>query len=230
MEETQGFRGVYRGVNVALISSATSWGVYMSSYNLLKRIELQNTAGTEKSSLFLGPSFVASVCTVFATNPLVVIRTRMILLNRDSRRSQHTRLQMVPAFSHLMKTEGFGGLFRGAGVSLFAVPQYMLQMLLYELLKREIERQHGSLSSEQYFMSGALSKLVSSAIMYPYQVVRSRVMDVAAESTSMWQVFTQLLRNEGFYGLYRGLSPQLLRVVPHSAISLAVFEYLSGHF
>jgi len=48
--------------------------------------------------------------------------------------------------------------------------------------------------------------------------------DEFAPTTSAWRTLKLLVELDGFRALYRGLGAQLIRVTPHSAIALAVYE------
>ena len=63
---------------------------------------------------------------------------------------------------------------------------------------------------------------------YPTQVVRSRLQQ-RAEGRALvyrgsWQAVAVTWQREGVAGFYRGLPASLLRVMPQSAITLAVYE------
>ena len=89
-------------------------------------------------------------------------------------------------------------------------------------------RQLGSAEVSAY---GALSKLAAAVTTYPTQVVRARLQQrfeagravvyrTAGEAVSLtWT-------REGVAGFYKGLAPSLLRVMPQSAVTLAVYEGL----
>jgi len=81
-----------------------------------------------------------------------------------------------------------------------------------------------AVSPVEYFLAGAASKALACSTLYPYQVVRSRIVDEHAPTTSAWRALVMLIRVDGVVALWRGLGAQLLRVTPHSAIALVVYE------
>lgn len=85
-------------------------------------------------------------------------------------------------------------------------------------------------SSTEIVGMGALSKLVATVITYPNQVVRTRLQQRmggrAIRYRSGWDVLRITLRREGPRGLYRGLLPNVLRVVPQAALTFLVYETL----
>ncbi|CAF1789079.1 unnamed protein product [Brassica napus] len=67
--------------------------------------------------------------------------------------------------------------------------------------------------------SGALG----ASCVYPLQVVRTR-MQADSSETTMKQEFIKTMRGEGVRGFYRGLLPNLLKVVPVASITYIVYE------
>lgn len=52
-------------------------------------------------------------------------------------------------------------------------------------------------------------------------------MPVDRSSNSMTGVFKNILQKEGFVGLYRGITPNFIKVMPAVSISYVVYEYSS---
>jgi solute carrier family 25 (peroxisomal adenine nucleotide transporter), member 17 len=81
-------------------------------------------------------------------------------------------------------------------------------------------------------MLGALSKLIATSITYPQIVIKSRQqsgVNTKGKSTNVWTAMTDVVQNEGFAGLYRGISSKLLQSVLTAAILFMskerVFEF-----
>jgi solute carrier family 25 (mitochondrial folate transporter), member 32 len=85
-----------------------------------------------------------------------------------------------------------------------------------------------ALSPAEITVCGALSKLTASVATYPSQVVRSRLqqrMETRALAyAGAADVVHKTLAREGVRGLYRGLLPNVLRVMPQSALTFLVYE------
>ncbi|KAL4423143.1 hypothetical protein ABPG77_007796 [Micractinium sp. CCAP 211/92] len=84
------------------------------------------------------------------------------------------------------------------------------------------------LSPAEITAFGALSKLAASVATYPSQVLRSRLqqrMDARAlRYTGVGDVIKKTLQREGVGGFYKGLVPNVLRVMPQSALTFLVYE------
>ena len=61
------------------------------------------------------------------------------------------------------------------------------------------------------------------------QVVRARLQDQQNKYSGSLDCISKILRLEGFKGFYKGLSPNLLRVVPATMITFVVYENISFH-
>jgi solute carrier family 25 protein 33/36 len=76
--------------------------------------------------------------------------------------------------------------------------------------------------------SAGMAKLIAAAATYPHEVVRTRLRQAPTVSvgdgkvqmkyTGLVQCFKTVWKEEGMLGLYGGLTPHLLRVVPSAAI------------
>ena len=81
----------------------------------------------------------------------------------------------------------------------------------------------------EYLTFAAVSKLIAASITYPYQVVRSRLQDVNCPYGSSRDCVRQILRYEGVRGLYNGMRPYLLHVVPNVCIVLLIYEQFTNN-
>ena len=78
------------------------------------------------------------------------------------------------------------------------------------------------------FSVAALAKAFAAVVTYPHEVVRTRLRQaptittdtgkVTMKYTGLVQCFKIVAREEGLAGLYGGMTPHLLRVVPSAAI------------
>mmetsp|Transcript_8614 Transcript_8614/g.24642 ORF Transcript_8614/g.24642 Transcript_8614/m.24642 type:complete len:135 (+) Transcript_8614:605-1009(+) len=121
------------------------------------------------------------------------------------------------------------------------VAQGSLQLMAYEglstmsrdfMLGRSPSQQGTvDLSSLHIGAIGACSKLFATFFTYPAQVVRTRLQkrqDAGGHGKvkppTMVATFRTMLHKEGFRGFYKGMVPNLMRTMPQSAITFAVYE------
>ena len=155
---------------------------------------------------------------------------------------------LVDAARRIIAEEGPRGLYRGLIPALVMVSHSAVQFTAYEELKRALTAFHRAaaskqtqggraskgevvLSPQEHLAMGALSKLLASTFTYPLQTIRSRLQQRSdlipsggARYSGLVDAVVQTWRREGLRGFYRGVVPNVLRVMPSSAITFAVYE------
>lgn len=88
------------------------------------------------------------------------------------------------------------------------------------------------LKSAYHFAIGSIAGAFGATMVYPIDLVKTRMQNQRKIALSeilyknSWDCFKKVLKNEGFLGLYRGLSPQLVGVAPEKAIKLTVNDLM----
>jgi Mitochondrial carrier protein. len=132
------------------------------------------------------------------------------------------------------------GFFRGLPLGLIGMfPYAAVDLTTFEYLKRGLlarkARIHGCheddvpLSNFTTGSIGAFSGALSASMVYPLNVLRTRLQ---AQGTvlhprtydGILDVARKTLQAEGVRGLYRGITPNLMKVVPAVSISYVVYE------
>ncbi|KAL8737946.1 MAG: hypothetical protein Q9181_001209 [Wetmoreana brouardii] len=169
------------------------------------------------------PGALTAIC----TNPIWVIKTRM--LSTASHRSGAYR-SITHGTHEIYRTEGLRGFYRGLIPSLFGVSHGALQFMAYEQFKRYrasyVGGEERDLSAMDYLCLSGASKVFAGTVTYPYQVVRARLQMYDAGQTykSARDAVAQIWRQEGVGGFYKGLGPNLVRVLPSTWVTFLVYE------
>ncbi|CCG84930.1 protein of unknown function [Taphrina deformans PYCC 5710] len=226
LHKEHGPRGLYRGLGTNLIGGMLGWGFYFAWYGQIKawmsrgRTQL---SGTE----YLISSALAGILTSICTNPIWVVKTRMLTTNRGEQLAYDNFLD---GLQKIARQEGLKGLYRGLLPSLFGVTHGALQFTLYEMLKnRRADRSPGTTATTADFLQlSAASKILATVMTYPYQVFRSRLQVHNVDpSVSVMSTARDVWSSQGMKGFYRGLTPNLLRVVPATCITMVVYEQVN---
>jgi len=176
-----------------------------------------------------------------ACYPLDLVRTRLT----TELPGQEYYKGITDAFAKIIKGEGILGLYAGLGPTLFvAVPNMAISYTVYGTLKeyvldddlfynlRKVDVDgNESLGWKVTLLCGAASGSLSTLVTMPFDTVRRRMqiqnlhIPEGERLTSFGQIKC-LMQNEGVRGLYRGLTPELLKVVPMVGTMFTVHEYL----
>lgn len=279
------YKDLYRGLGVNIVGNTVSWGLYFALYNRLKRELLVYGSGSGNGSgadgkqviqqqhLYLAAAMMAGTTTSFLTNPLWVLKTRMLGTSAAAPPTASNSPGVNPTVAKeslrsILRNEGLPALWRGFVPGLFGVVQSSLQFTVYEDLKqrrlkyhRRRQEQESAFNSDgegnstsggdgkgqqlptlEYLSISACSKIIATVLLYPYQLVRSRMQmphrpqtptsaTAAAAATpvkhtvSAFRILAHTVRTEGGYtALYKGLGANLLKVVPSTCITFLVYE------
>ncbi|KAG0245245.1 hypothetical protein BGW41_002714 [Actinomortierella wolfii] len=90
-----------------------------------------------------------------------------------------------------------------------------------------------TLSTVEYLCMAASSKVAATVATYPYQVLRSRLQmmrqpGVEAAYTGVMDCIRKIKNTEGFLGFYKGVAPNVIRVLPGTCITFLVYETVSA--
>lgn len=232
--KAEGVRGLYRGVTPNVVTAGSSWGSYFLFYQTIKS-RMQN--GDSHQQLNTGEHLVAAsvagLMTLIFTNPITVVKTR-ICLQQKNLGNVDPNLHysgMTDAFIKIMRHEGIQGLYKGFTPGLCGVIHGAIQFMAYEELKNRyniynIKPIDTPISPAHYLTFAAVSKLFAALTTYPYQVVRARLQETDCKYSGTVDCVRKIIRFEGMMGLYKGLTPYLVHVMPNICLVFLTYEYM----
>jgi solute carrier family 25 (mitochondrial folate transporter), member 32 len=220
---SQGVKGFYAGMSPNLLGATASWGIYFFWYSLLK--DSYSTTQRLQPHQHLLASGLAGALTSLVTNPIWVVKTRMFTQPQTTNRYRN----VFDGLHKLWKQEGVKGYYKGIVPALFGVSHGAIQFMVYEQLKLLVDGK----GTGEYIAMACTSKVVATVCTYPYQVVKSRMQTnqelLKGRYDSVTKTILSIYRNEK-RGFYKGMGVNLIRVLPGTCITFAVYEFLSGHF
>ncbi|CAN1242067.1 Calcium-dependent mitochondrial ATP-magnesium/phosphate carrier protein 2 [Linum perenne] len=133
--------------------------------------------------------------------------------------------------------EGPRAFYKGLVPSLIGIIPYAgIDLAAYESLK-DMSKTYLLNDSEAgplvQLGCGTISGAAGATCVYPLQVIRTRMQAQQANASApykgMCDVFFRTLEKEGYRGFYKGLFPNLLKVVPAASITYMVYEAMKKH-
>lgn len=135
--------------------------------------------------------------------------------------------------STILRTEGVVGLYRGYLPALLGtIPGVSMYFVSFEMSKSFMDgkfREHTSQMRSHLtnFACGFFAEAVSCVIWVPTDVIKERA-QVLNKSNSNFGIMSEIIRKDGFKGLYRGYSATLASFGPFSALYFMFVEQLKS--
>ena len=136
----------------------------------------------------------------------------------------------------VVKKEGVGALYKGLGTSVIGIVPYAgIDLAVNSVLKDAASKVYSARGEEPGVTSvlacGMISSTIAMLATYPINLVRTRLqasgMPGSPKYASPMDVVRQAVRAGGPAALFQGLLPNLMKVLPATSISYAVYDQLS---
>ncbi|XP_010249330.1 PREDICTED: calcium-binding mitochondrial carrier protein SCaMC-1-like [Nelumbo nucifera] len=225
-----GFLGFFRGNGLNVLKVAPESAIRFYTYEMLKNL-IVNAKGEDKGDIGTSGRLVAGgiagAVAQTAIYPMDLVKTRLQTYACEGGK--------VPKLRALTKDiwiqEGPRAFYRGVVPSLLGIIPYAgIDLAAYETLK-DMSRTYVLHDNEPgplvQLGCGTISGALGATCVYPLQVIRTRMQAqryATAAYKGMSDVFWRTFKHEGFRGFYKGIFPNLLKVVPSASITYLVYE------
>ncbi|CDK26468.1 unnamed protein product [Kuraishia capsulata CBS 1993] len=241
----EGIKGLYRGLPAMVLGYFPTWMIYFTVYEQNKKLT-RNLFDHETLS-FATSAILAGAVSTTLTNPIWVVKTRMMIQTGDGRTiydrfpSKHQTgaskdaqvyKSLVDTFVKMYRKEGWKSFYSGLLPSYIGLTHVAIQFPIYENLKKNLNLRDDSSNVGKLTLASIISKVLASSVTYPHEILRTRLqIDKTKVSmmTGLVRTFLSVYKNEGVKGFYSGFIINLTRTVPSSAVTLVTFEYIKGY-
>mmetsp|Transcript_5548 Transcript_5548/g.13891 ORF Transcript_5548/g.13891 Transcript_5548/m.13891 type:complete len:373 (-) Transcript_5548:34-1152(-) len=198
--------------------------------------ELEKTKQQQNHLKIFTCGAVAGTVQAFVICPMEHIKCRLQV------NTQQLYKGPLDACASIVNNHGlFHGLYRGMGVTLWReTPAFGMYFATYDAVKERVENlleekdeKHPIPSHAHAWAASALAGGISGAwtwaIIYPFDVIKSKIQTSPLESRlrkGMWTVGHDLIREHGWKHMFRGLGVTLVRAFPVNAIIFPVYEFV----
>ncbi|XP_075685567.1 electrogenic aspartate/glutamate antiporter SLC25A12, mitochondrial isoform X1 [Rhinoderma darwinii] len=173
---------------------------------------------------------IAGAVGATAVYPIDLVKTRM-QNQRSSFVGELMYKSSFDCFKKVLRYEGFFGLYRGLLPQLVGVaPEKAIKLTVNDFVRDKFTQRDGAIPFLAEVMAGACAGGSQVIFTNPLEIVKIRL-QVAGEITTGPRVSAvTVIRDLGFFGLYKGAKACFLRDIPFSAIYFPVYAHCKSQF
>ena len=224
--QSKGILGFYSGVSAVIVGSTASSAVYFGTCEFGKSI----LSKLHQYPSVLIPPTAGAMGNIVSSAIMV---PKELITQRMQAGAKGRSWQVL---LRIIQNDGFLGLYAGYSATLLRnLPAGVLSYSSFEYLKAAVlsKTKQPHLEPFQSVVCGALAGAISASITTPLDVVKTRLMTqgaskVAASSAVVYSgvldTVKQILVEEGWVGLTRGMGPRVLHSACFSALGYFAFE------
>ncbi|XVF88138.1 hypothetical protein PTKIN_Ptkin19aG0025900 [Pterospermum kingtungense] len=224
--QTDGWKGLFRGNLVNVIRVAPSKAIELFAFDTVNN-QLSPKPG-EEPKILIPASLVAGACagvsSTLCTYPLELVKTRLTI-------EKNMYDGIVDAFLKILQKEGPAELYRGLAPSLIGViPYAATNYFAYDTLRKAYRKvfKEEKIGNIETLLIGSLAGAISSSATFPLEVARKHMQVGALNGRQVYKnvlhALSSILEKEGVQGLYKGLGPSCMKLVPAAGISFMCYE------
>ncbi|KAI9824268.1 MAG: mitochondrial thiamine pyrophosphate transporter [Thelocarpon impressellum] len=213
-----------------VLYSGIQFSVYRSTTMLLHSQTLTTYRLPDAAEAFISGAVAGGVATS-ATYPLDLLRTRFAAQGR-----QKVYSSLLGSIRDIYRHEGLRGYFQGLGAGVGQIVPYMgLFFTTYETLRTPLATLPFLPFGSSDATAGALASVLAKTGIFPLDLIRKRL-QVQGPTRERYvhtniplykgvlRTMQDIVRQEGYKGLYRGLTVSLFKAAPASAITMWTYE------
>lgn len=233
----EGVASLYRGIDSALMRQATyttaRLGIYRTLFNKREIVHGGPIPFLEKVAISMTAGFLGSIIGNPSDLALVRFQSDQTLPVEERRNYKN----VFNAFGRIVKEEGLFSLWKGSGPTIArAMSLNAGQLASFEELKELVSSLRGKNDIVTRIIAVSGSGIICSCVSLPFDNIKTKMQkqkagpDGVLPYKSMIDCFGQTIAREGVTGLWIGLPTFIIRIAPHSIISLLIMDYLHTTF
>ncbi|KAK7113513.1 mitochondrial thiamine pyrophosphate carrier-like [Littorina saxatilis] len=243
----EGWRALWKGHVPAQVLSVVYGMVQYSSFEILTDVvwrlgpvELTTTEWRPVTHTLCG-GVSGSVATCFI-HPIDVLRTRFVAQGEPK-----IYTSLTDACRKIATQEGYSGFYKGLSASIVQIaPQMGMQFGFYSLFTGLWNESRGTWFDSvpgnlESLVCGTAAGVASKTVIYPLDMIKKRLQVQGFESarrkfgavkhySGLVSSLAKVAREEGVRGLYKGLTPGLLKAGAVAGLNFSVYEHVCHVF
>ncbi|XP_060773426.1 mitochondrial adenyl nucleotide antiporter SLC25A24 [Neoarius graeffei] len=228
MVKEGGIKSLWRGNGANVLKIAPETAIKFMAYEQYKKLLSTEGEKIQTHVRFMAGSLAGATAQT-AIYPMEVMKTRLTL------RKTGQYSGMFDCAKKILKKEGLKAFYKGYIPNILGIIPYAgIDLAIYETLKNAWLSHYATDSANPGVLvllgCGTISSTCGQLASYPLALIRTRMQAQASvegsEQASMTKLTKKILEKDGFFGLYRGILPNFMKVIPAVSISYVVYEYM----
>ncbi|XP_029473655.1 LOW QUALITY PROTEIN: calcium-binding mitochondrial carrier protein SCaMC-1 [Rhinatrema bivittatum] len=226
MVKEGGIRSLWRGNGVNVVKIAPETAMKFWAYEQYKKLIASEGGKVGTAERFIAGSLAGATAQT-SIYPMEVLKTRLAV----GKTGQYSG--MFDCAKKILKREGVKAFYKGYIPNILGILPYAgIDLAVYETLKNSWLQNYSSGSANPGILvllaCGTISSTCGQLASYPLALIRTRMQAQAsvegAPQLNMVGLIKRIVEKEGFLGLYRGIAPNFMKVLPAVSISYLVYE------
>lgn len=241
--KTDGIRGLYKGFGTAVTGAIPARIIFLTalettkvaSFKMLEPFKLSETTQAAIANGIGG--MTSSICAQAVFVPIDVISQKLMVQGYSGHAQYSGGLDVA---RKLIRSEGIRGLYRGFGLSVMTYsPSSAVwwasygssQRFLWRFLEDDAKSEKGTPSLPKIVLvqaaGGIIAGATASCITTPLDTIKTRLQVMGhGKKSSVKQVVKELISEDGWKGVYRGLGPRFVSMSAWGTSMILAYEYL----
>jgi solute carrier family 25 protein 43 len=227
----EGLGAFFKGNMMAILRLFPYNAIQFTAYNEIRsHVPPRNRYAHVDFIAGAGAGLVATV----VTYPLDMLKTRLTTNHVHKGRAHYKGI--LDAVKTISREEGSLALYKGLWTSLLGViPFAGGTFMAYNFIKRAWGRPPSEVTVTEHFIGGCAAAAFAQTFSYPFDTLRKKMQAHSAtlpmsmrpdiEITGLWDALRKTIRLNGLVGLYAGITANLVKIVPYSGATFAVYEF-----
>lgn len=233
----EGITGMYSGLSAGLLRQATytttRLGIYTWLFDSMSGPDGKPPGFATKAVLGMAAGTVGA----FVGTPAEVSLIRMTADGRLPPAERRNYKHVGDALVRMAREEGILTLWRGAVPTMArAMVVNAAQLASYSQAKQSLMNTgYFSENIILHFWASMISGFVTTAASMPVDIAKTRlqsmkIIDGKPEYKGAVDVFSRVVRNEGFFALWKGFTPYYARIGPHTVLTFIFLEQMNTFY
>ncbi|XP_030572206.1 mitochondrial glutamate carrier 1-like [Drosophila novamexicana] len=176
---------------------------------------------------------IAGIIGVTCVFPLDLVKTR--LQNQQiGPNGERMYTSMFDCFRKIYATEGYFGMYRGSAVNILLItPEKGIKLSANDYFRYHLATPEGKLTLLMQCLAGGLAGAFQIIVTTPMELLKIQLQDAGRvggqdlKKVTAWSITKQLVKDNGIFGLYKGVRATGARDITFSVIYFPLFAFLN---